>query len=138
MIWWCQQTRESYKSPAAPRRPSLPFRYCCFNTFHLLALLSSSRTSSSDYSISTSFSKLQNNYIHHGPQESHQRVQEGLACCSRLLPWYVFSDLGPPQHRVKTLLVWFESRTSADSIHIDMIKDAIVNVSRSQPAPGLL
>lgn len=139
-VIWCQQTRrKSYKSPVAP---PFPFRFCYFysSSFLLdshttLLLLGPSRL----ITLFFSFNKLPHNHIHHGSQESHQRVfQEGGACCSRLLPRYVLSDLGPPQHRVKMSMVSSESRTSADSIHIDMIKDAIVNVSRSLPAPGLL
>lgn len=70
-------------------------------------------------------------------QESNRRVQEGYSC-PRLLPWYVFLDPEPPPHRVNAIWVSLASRISADSINIDMIKDAIVNVSRSPSTSAVL
>lgn len=70
--------------------------------------------------------------LYHGSQESYclyWRDQEGRP---RLLPRYVFTDPAPPPYRVKAILVSLWSRIFADSFDIDMIKDAIVNVSGSR------
>lgn len=64
------------------------------------------------------------------PRRRRPRLMLPTAVC--------LSDPEPQQHRVTSPVASPVSRTSADSIHIDMIKDAIVNVSRSPPALGLL
>lgn len=44
---------------------------------------------------------------------------------------HIFPDPHPPPRRVKSIVVSLGSRINADSCNIDMIKDAIINVSNS-------
>lgn len=44
---------------------------------------------------------------------------------------HIFPDFFPPPRRVKLIVVSFGSRINADYCNIDMIKDAIVSVSKS-------
>ena len=72
---------------------------------------------------------------HHASQEDwFCRAQEGR--WPRILPRYVLADLSAPLHRVLVIWVSLWSRIFADSIHIDMIKDAIMSVSWSRLDQG--
>lgn len=44
---------------------------------------------------------------------------------------HIFPDFFPPPRRIKLIVVSFGSRTNADYCNIDMIKDAIISVSKS-------
>jgi hypothetical protein len=62
-------------------------------------------------------------------ESSHYGQESRFWPNSHLLPWYVFTDLSSPPLRAMMNLVLSLSRVHADSFYIDMIKDAILNVS---------
>lgn len=141
-----QQSWSGYKSPMPRGLLPLPVASSFLSTFSLLPLFHKT-TFWFIQSTSWIFSSFHLCFLYHfknkptpsqnASQESNRRVQEGYSC-PRLLPWYVFSDPEPPPHRVNAIRVSLASRMSADSINIDMIKDAIVNVSRSPPTSVVL
>ena len=112
--------------PFLPPTPTSQFRLSIFQVFLLILTFHPSNLNNTQHQ------------THHASQESNRCDQESRRPASRFLPRYVYSDPARALHRVEIKLISLVSRMSADSIHIDMIKDAIVNVSRSPSPPSLL